>query len=65
MAQNVKIVVFVPESNADDVRHAAGEAGAGKIGNYSYCSFSSQGYGRFLPNEGSSPSIGTVGILKR
>lgn len=59
--KNVKIVVFVPLSHADIVREAIGKAGAGKIGNYSYCTFSSRGTGRYLPNEGAHPSIGSVG----
>lgn len=57
----VKIVVYVPKSHADAVRKAMGDAGAGKIGNYSHCSFSSMGTGRFLPMEGAHPMIGEVG----
>ena len=60
----VKIVVFVPESHADAVRQAMGEAGAGRIGNYTYCSFSSIGTGRFLPGKGANPAIGSVGKLE-
>jgi hypothetical protein len=57
----VKIVVTVPETHADIVREAAGKAGAGKIGNYSFCSFSVKGIGRFKPGTGASPHIGSVG----
>lgn len=57
----VKIVVFVPKTHSDAVREAMGKAGAGKIGNYTFCSFSSEGVGRFLPNENSNPAIGKVG----
>ena len=46
----VKIVVFVPESHTDIVREAMGEAGAGKIGNYDFCSFSSPRIRPFLGN---------------
>jgi hypothetical protein len=60
----VKIVVFVPETDAERVREALGKAGAGSIGNYSYCSFSSKGIGRFLPGQGANPHIGTVGELE-
>src|SRR3989338_3995974 len=60
-APMVKIIVFAPESHADMVRQAAGDAGAGKIGKYSHCSFSSKGRGRFLPTTGASPTIGRVG----
>lgn len=59
--KNVKIVVFVPTANADEVRRALGEAGAGKIGNYSFCSYSTKGTGRFLPEDGAHPAIGEVG----
>ena len=60
----VKIVVYVPEADADRVREALGKAGAGKIGNYGFCSFSSKGTGRFLPLEGANPHIGAVGALE-
>ncbi len=56
----VKVVVFVPDAKADEVRNAVGDAGGGTIGNYSHCSFSSQGMGRFTPGPGSNPSIGIV-----
>lgn len=59
--KNVKFVVFVPISHADAVRHALGEAGAGKIGNYDFCSFSSRGTGRFRGNENANPSFGEAG----
>ncbi|MEK7659735.1 MAG: hypothetical protein AAB343_00870 [Patescibacteria group bacterium] len=59
--KNVKFVVFVPLSHTDAVRQALGEAGAGKIGNYYFCSFSSRGTGRFRGNEKSNPTIGEAG----
>ena len=57
----VKLTIYVPETHADAVRQAAGDAGAGKIGNYSHCSFSCKGTGRFLPLKGAKPAIGSVG----
>lgn len=63
-SKNVKIVVFVPESHIDVVREAMGKAGAGKIGNYTFCSFSSKGMGRFKPEDGAHPAIGGVGKLE-
>lgn len=60
----VKIVVFVPESYADAVRESMARAGAGRLGNYSFCSFSSKGVGRFKPEEGARPAIGEVGKLE-
>lgn len=61
MSQNVKLVVFVPLSHGDIVRQALGDAGAGKIGNYDSCSFSSRGVGRYRGNEKSNPAIGVAG----
>lgn len=57
----VKIVTFVPAENADDIRRALGEAGAGQLGEYSFCSYSVLGTGRFLPSEGANPHIGQPG----
>src|SRR3989344_3212113 len=64
-SKNVKIVVFVPETHADAVREAMGKAGAGKIGNYSFCSFSAKGIGRFKPGKGAHPTIGKVDKIER
>jgi len=60
-SKNVKFVVFVPFTHADAVRQALGEAGAGKIGNYDFCTFSSRGTGRFRGNEKANPAIGKAG----
>jgi hypothetical protein len=60
----VTIVVTVPETHADAVREAMGRAGAGKIGNYSYCSYSTKGIGRFMPNRGSNPFLGKEDVLE-
>lgn len=57
----VKIVVYVPETHADQVRKAMGDAGAGSTGNYRYCSFSIKGTGRFMPVAGAQPFIGEIG----
>jgi len=59
--KKVKIVVFVPETHTDIVREAMSKAGAGKIGNYTYCTFSTKGIGRFKPEQGANPHIGKVG----
>jgi dinuclear metal center YbgI/SA1388 family protein len=59
-----KLVVFVPEENAEQLREALGNAGAGSIGNYSHCSFSGTGEGRFLPGENTNPHIGKQGKLE-
>ncbi len=59
-----KIVLYVPEESAEKVRKAIGDAGAGIIGNYSHCTFSMKGVGRFLPKEGANPTVGEVGKLE-
>lgn len=59
-----KLVVYVPLTHADKVREAIGLAGGGKIGNYSSCSFSSLGTGRFKPETGANPHLGKIGILE-
>ncbi|ASS76068.1 Nif3-like dinuclear metal center hexameric protein [Tumebacillus algifaecis] len=60
-----KLVVFVPESHHEQVRKALGDAGAGWIGNYSHCTFSTPGHGTFVPQEGTSPFIGEQGVLEK
>lgn len=49
----------MPVENADKVRIALGEASAGTIGNYTFCSFSTIGKGRFTPGNKSNPHIGS------
>jgi dinuclear metal center YbgI/SA1388 family protein len=60
-----KLVVFVPEGHEDQVRQAMFAAGAGHIGQYSSCSFNIAGTGTFLPQEGTTPFIGSPGRLER
>lgn len=64
MKELVKIVVFVPEENADAVRTALGKAGAGEIGEYSFCSYSIKGVGRFKPGDDAKPHIGSAGKIE-
>lgn len=59
--KRVKLVVTAPISHADIVREALGKAGAGKIGDYDFCTFSVRGTGRFRGNENSNPTIGESG----
>ncbi|OBH07140.1 MULTISPECIES: Nif3-like dinuclear metal center hexameric protein [unclassified Mycobacterium] len=60
-----KWVVYVPRENAAAVQDAVFEAGAGHIGDYSHCSWTVSGIGQFLPHEGASPAIGSVGSVER
>jgi hypothetical protein len=63
-SQTVKLVVNVPKTHADSVREALGRAGAGKFGNYTHCSFTATGEGRFKPEQGADPSIGEIGKIE-
>ena len=60
-----KWVIFVPAENTEVLREALFAAGAGRIGDYSHCSWSITGTGQFLPGAGASPAIGTVGAVQR
>jgi len=60
-----KWVIYVPRENAEAVREAVFAAGAGHIGDYSHCSWSVSGIGQFLPHEGASPAVGSVGNVER
>ena len=57
-ATSVKLVTFVPESHLDRVRAAVCEAGAGRIGEYTHCTFSAPGFGTFLPGDQAQPFSG-------
>ena len=54
----VKIFVAVPEGATEKVRDAMCRAGAGVIGNYSYCTCTVKSLGTFIPNENANPTIG-------
>ena len=54
----MKLTVFVPKENTQTVLEALGKAGAGKIGNYEYCSFRTEGTGTFKGNEETNPAVG-------
>lgn len=62
--KRVKIIVTVPKDNVDNVRDAMCDAGAGIIGNYSYCSMSTKCIGTFMPNDNANPYIGENNKLK-
>jgi len=60
-----KYVVFVPEEAVEKVHQAIIDAGAGHIGNYSDCTFRTQGEGTFRPLAGTNPYIGQHGKLEK
>jgi dinuclear metal center YbgI/SA1388 family protein len=59
-----KLVTFVPHEHADAVRTAITSAGAGAIGEYDGCTFTTSGEGRFRPLAGADPVIGRVGQVE-
>ena len=53
-----KLTTYVPKNEAETLRNALFDVGAGSIGNYSNCSFNVEGYGTFKGNENSNPTKG-------
>ncbi|WP_278036051.1 Nif3-like dinuclear metal center hexameric protein [Flavobacterium nitratireducens] len=53
-----KLITYTIPENAEKLRNALFNAGAGKIGNYEDCSFNSKGIGTYMGNEDSNPEIG-------
>lgn len=56
-----KLVTYVPELQEERILAALKDAGAGQIGHYSGCAFSSAGLGRFCPGEEARPFCGERG----
>ncbi|MBF0440751.1 MAG: NGG1p interacting factor NIF3 [Oligoflexales bacterium] len=60
-----KLCFYVPPEDAENVKTALFNKGAGKIGNYEWCSFETPGDGQYRPLEGSSPYRGEPNRLER
>ncbi len=60
----LRIVTHVPADATDAVRDAMARAGAGRIGNYTHCSFAAPGTGSFMGGEGTKPVVGAAGRLE-
>ncbi|MGM0825345.1 MAG: NGG1p interacting factor NIF3 [Pseudomonadota bacterium] len=58
-----KLAFFVPTEDAESVKEAVFETGAGRIGDYEACCFQTRGTGQFRPLQGADPHIGEVGEL--
>lgn len=56
-----KLVTYVPLSHAETVRNALFKAGAGKVGDYSECSFNAEGSGTFKAGQDTNPYVGQPG----
>ncbi len=57
----MKLYTFVPVEQAEKIRSALFNAGAGNIGNYSEASFNAEGTGTFKANENANPFVGEQG----
>lgn len=64
-SDSVKIVTFVPPESADAVLDDVVAAGGGRIGNYTHCSFRTEGSGTFFAGRGTDPVKGAPGSLNR
>jgi dinuclear metal center YbgI/SA1388 family protein len=60
-----KLVVYVPQAEADALIDALASAGAGRIGDYERCAWSTNGEGTFRPLAGAHPTLGRVGDVER
>jgi hypothetical protein len=59
-----KIIVYVPEAQAEQVKGALFAAGAGGYERYDNCAWQTKGTGQFRPKEGSNPFLGSVGKVE-
>ena len=62
--QEFKLVVFVPPNVVESVAEALFAAGAGRIGDYTHCSYRSPGQGTFFGSEATNPAVGERGRLE-
>jgi dinuclear metal center YbgI/SA1388 family protein len=64
-ADDCKVVVFVPAADVGGVSAAAFAAGAGRIGDYTECSFAAAGTGAFRGGAAAHPTVGRPGRAER
>jgi dinuclear metal center YbgI/SA1388 family protein len=64
-ARNHKLTTFVPEEHLEKVANALFDAGAGRIGNYTRCSFRSDGTGTFMGDDTTHPTVGKAGVFEQ
>ena len=64
-SKRLMLIFGVPPEHLDAVLEAMAEAGAGVIGEYTHCSFTSEGVGRFLPSAAAHPSYGKHGEINQ
>ncbi len=59
----IKIECFIPESHAESIRLALGQAGFGRIGRYDHCAAETRVRGYWRPLEGAKPHAGRPGEI--
>ena len=64
-ARFYKLVVFTPATHVEVIIDVLAANGAGRIGNYSGCTFRTEGQGTFIPGPGATPYTGTRGRLNQ
>ena len=60
-----KLVFYVPEQYAEEVKIAVFDVGAGRYEKYDFCAWQTNGTGQFRPREDSNPFIGYAGHVER
>ncbi len=58
-----KLTTHIPPHHAEEVKKSLFEAGAGTVGNYTDCSFSTDGISTHKGNDASNPVVGKKGVL--
>lgn len=56
-----KLVTFVPPEHAERIVDALAAAGAGEVGEYERCAWTTSGHGTFTPGPSSAPAVGRPG----
>lgn len=60
-----KVITFTPAAAVPGLIEAMVAAGAGRIGNYTHCSYRTDGVGSFLPEAGADPVVGEKGMINQ
>ncbi|MGK0554419.1 Nif3-like dinuclear metal center hexameric protein [Macrococcus capreoli] len=55
-----KLQIYVPNHHAQGLKEKLAATGAGKIGDYDHCFYSSKGHGEFRPLENAQPFVGNI-----
>ncbi len=63
--ETFKLVIFIPRTHVDKMRSALAASGVGHIGDYSSCSFNTEGFGTFIGGASAKPVVGQRGRLEK